>query len=134
MPLPLHQSYAAHARAGASGILNMGGTPNSTTLRYRGFAGTHAARSAGADYLKSVGGNKKQVAKPSFLRSFQSKEKGSQSHDTLKLFSEIEERILSVSFLRLRLNSVDEIHYEYIPYIPHVFLQKDLFLQMANSG
>jgi len=28
---------------------------------------------AGADYLESVGGNKKQVAKPSFLRSFQSK-------------------------------------------------------------
>jgi hypothetical protein len=28
---------------------------------------------AGADYLESVGGNKKQVAKPSFLRNFQSK-------------------------------------------------------------
>jgi len=27
----------------------------------------------GVDYLESVGGNKKQVAKPSFLRNFQSK-------------------------------------------------------------
>ncbi|HDJ38657.1 MAG TPA: hypothetical protein ENF24_05710 [Methanosarcinales archaeon] len=28
---------------------------------------------AGVDYLESVGGNKKRVAKPSFLRNFQRK-------------------------------------------------------------